>query len=188
MPLPLFHKPAMARSSELLPQPLGPVMRSASPGAMRSDKFCINMRRKSGVYRVSPSMAKVSPARLPIVGEGSVFVTAATPSTAGGSAQGVGAAGVLSTTCESACSRSIPATKRLKLSKLSTMSETAASTAVKAPAAVVKVAERFKQLRRRLAPAVLALGDLARSLGIVREHRRVQRTGQLAGFGHLGEV
>ena len=60
--------------------------------------------------------------------------------------------------------------------------------AVKAPAAVVKVAERFKQLRRRLAPAGLALGHLARGLGIVREHRRVQRAGQLAGLGHLGDA
>ena len=59
---------------------------------------------------------------------------------------------------------------------------------VEAPAAVVKVAEGFKQLRRRLAPAGLTLGHLARGLGIVRERRRVQRTGQLAGLGHLGEV
>ena len=59
---------------------------------------------------------------------------------------------------------------------------------MKAPAAVVKVAERIKQLRRRLAPAGLALGHLARSLGIVRKYRRVQRAGQLAGLGHLGEV
>ena len=60
--------------------------------------------------------------------------------------------------------------------------------AVKAPAAVVKVAEGCKQLRRRLAPAVLTLGHLARGLGIVREHRRVQRAGQLAGLGHLGDA
>ena len=59
---------------------------------------------------------------------------------------------------------------------------------VEAPAAVIEVAEGFKQLRRCLAPAGLTLGHLARGLGIVREHRRVQRTGQLTGFGHLGEV
>ena len=39
--------------------------------------------------------------------------------------------GVLSTTCDRACRRSIPATKRLRLSKLSTISDTAASTAAK---------------------------------------------------------
>ena len=60
--------------------------------------------------------------------------------------------------------------------------------AVEAAAAVIKVAEGIKQLRRRLAPAAAALGHLARGLGIVREHRRVQRAGQLAGLGHLGEV
>ena len=60
--------------------------------------------------------------------------------------------------------------------------------AVEAAAAVIKVAEGIKQLRRRLAPAAAALGHLARGLGNVREHRRVQRAGQFAGLGHLGEV
>lgn len=60
--------------------------------------------------------------------------------------------------------------------------------AVKAAAAEIEVAETLEQLRRRLAPALAALGHLARGLGVVCEHRRAQRARKLARLGHLGKA
>ena len=133
VPWPERHSPAIARSSELLPQPLGPVLSRASPAARVRERSCTSRRPNCGVCSVSPSRARVSPSRVMIWAPSWGAGTAS--SLVGGSAQGVGAAGVLSTTCDRACRRSIPATKRLRLSKLSTISDTAASTAAKAPAA-----------------------------------------------------
>ena len=60
--------------------------------------------------------------------------------------------------------------------------------AVEAAAAEIEVTEALEQLRRRLAPALTALGHLARGLGVVREHRRAQRARKLARLGHLGKA
>ena len=60
--------------------------------------------------------------------------------------------------------------------------------AVEAAAAEIEVTEALEQLRRRLAPALAALGHLARGLGVVREHRRAQRARKLARLGHFGKA
>ena len=44
VPLPAYHRPAMARSSELLPLPLSPTIISPSPGSTVSDRFLTRMR------------------------------------------------------------------------------------------------------------------------------------------------
>jgi hypothetical protein len=103
----------MARSSELLPQPLAPVISSEPPSGTRKDSFSTNTRSLPGACTVRSCRFNSLPSSraMPAVG------------------------GSASSTAAIACSRSMPATKRDRLSKLSMMSDTAPSTAAKAPPA-----------------------------------------------------
>ncbi len=89
VPWPERHSPAIARSSELLPQPLGPVMSRASPAARVRRKVLDQQATNCGVCSVSPSRARVSPSRVMIWAPS--WGAGAASSLVGGSAQGVGA-------------------------------------------------------------------------------------------------
>ncbi len=63
VPVPAFHNPASARSSELLPLPLGPVTRSAEPLATSIESPVKSERAPSGVSSARSSIASAGPLR-----------------------------------------------------------------------------------------------------------------------------
>ncbi|MCY1508299.1 hypothetical protein D9M68_426020 [compost metagenome] len=117
-PLPLVHKPAMARISELLPPPLAPTISSPSPGSADTVRSRTSVRSRLGVRSVTCSSDRRESCTASIVGAGPAAL-----------------AGVAASVPAKVSSRSSPATKRARSSKLSTITVSAFSTAANAPAA-----------------------------------------------------
>ena len=117
-PEPVVHSPAIARSSELLPQPLGPSISRPWPSLIVSDRSRISRCSRCGVITATCSSAKSRP------GSVSMRLSLRPPPASSRSSARL-----------NSCSRFTPAPKRLRLSKCCTISVSAPSMAEKAPAA-----------------------------------------------------